>query len=210
MATGLHRRDVDRILSRGAEPIEPVNLLSRVLNSWESDEEYRTAAGKTRLLTFEGDNNEFYQLVRSVTSDVHPSSILGQMERVGLVEKTSHGLRLTAGAHDVRKDLARGYHILAQDLEDLSGAVEYNLLMEPEVPQLHARTEFDNIFEDSIPEIQSWLLKEGSAIHQRARALLSEHDGDLQAHVRKKAGCRVVFTCFARIEKPESREEAST
>lgn len=208
VATGLHRRDVDRILSRGAEPVEPVNLLSRVLNTWESDKQYRTTAGKTRVLTFEGDENEFYKLVRSVTSDVHPSSILDQMQTVGLVEKTSHGLRLVVGAHDVRKDLARGYHILTQDLEDLSSAVEFNLLEEPDVPQLHARTEFDNIFEDSLPEIQGWLLKEGSLMHQRARALLSEHDADLQAHLRKKAGCRVVLTCFARVENPKMDEDA--
>jgi hypothetical protein len=200
VATGLHRRDVDRILERRGEPVEPVNLLSRVLTVWETQDSYKTATGKPRVLTCEGDTNEFYALVKSVTSDVHPSSILAQVERVGLAERTSHGLKLIAGAQDVKKDLGRGYHILAQDLEDLSSAVEHNLLKQPELPNLHARTEFDNIFEDSLPYIQEWLLKEGSSLHQRTRALLSEHDADLQAHTRKKAGCRVVLTCFARVD----------
>lgn len=200
VATGIHRRDVDRLLERGEEPIEPANLISRVMTAWNSKAEFLTAVGKTRVLSCEGEPNEFYDLVRSVTSDVHPSSILNQMEVLGLVERTSHGLRLKRAAHDVRQDLARGYHILSQDLEDLAAAVECNLLTQPTVPNLHARTEFDNVFVDALPEIRQWLLKEGSELHQRARALFSQNDADLQIDPGRKAGAKVIFTCFARIE----------
>ena len=199
VATGLHRRDVARILSEDGGEFEPVNLLSRLVGLWENGEQYKTRAGKPKVLSFEGEGNEFYSMVKQVTKDVHPSSILHQVERLSLVERTAHGLRLLSGSQDVRKDLERGYHVLSQDIEDLSIAVEENILGSRELPNLHARTEFDNLFEDSLPEVREWLLKEGSLFHQRARTFLANHDADLQPHVRKAAGKKVILTCFSRL-----------
>ena len=51
VATGIHRRDVDRLLKRGDEPIEPANLLSRVITAWDTLPEYKTATGKPRVLS---------------------------------------------------------------------------------------------------------------------------------------------------------------
>jgi hypothetical protein len=117
-----------------------------------------------------------------------------------MVEHVRGGLRLLAGAQDIRADLGKAYHVLAQDLSDLTAAVEYNILEGSEVPNLHARTEFDNVFQDSIPQIREWILKEGSAFHKKAREYLASFDADLNPHIRKGSGCRVVLTSFGRVE----------
>ncbi len=202
VATGLHRRDVDRVMSQGATPIEPDNAVSKVLTAWENQRAWLTSSGSPRVLEIDGSSQSFYSLVRGVTSDVHPSSILAQVERMGLVRRTPHGLKLIAPAHEVTQDTGRGYGILARDVDDLTLAVEQNLFERPTIPNLHARTEFDNIFEESLPSLQEWLLNEGASFHQRARVTLSEHDGDIRPQQGKEAGCKVIVSCFARVERP--------
>jgi len=201
VATGIHRRDVDRIISQEPRPFEPDNAVSKVLTAWENQREWMTSAGAPRVLEIDGTPHSFYSLVRSVTSDVHPSSILAQVERLDLVKRTSHGLKLVSPGHQVTHDIGRGYEILAQDVDDLALAVEQNLIEHPAIPNLHARTEFDNIFEESLPSIQKWLLDEGAAFHQRARAKLSEHDADIRPQPGKDAGRKVVLSCFGRVEQ---------
>jgi hypothetical protein len=183
-------------------PAESVNLVSRVVTQWENSEEYLTKGGKPKTLSYEGEASEFSKLVKQVTKDIHFKGVLLQLERLNMVERTSHGLRLSAGAHDVRKDMEKGYHVLSQDLEDLSMAVEANMTLEDDLPNLHARTEFDNIFVDALPEIRQWLLKEGSSFHQRARTFLSQFDRDVNPHIRNEAGQKVVLTSFSRLVEP--------
>jgi hypothetical protein len=202
VVTGLHRRDVTRIMDDIGGPTESVNLVSRVVTQWENSEEYLTKGGKPKTLSYEGEASEFSKLVKQVTKDIHFKGVLLQLERLNMVERTSHGLRLSAGAHDVRKDMEKGYHVLSQDLEDLSMAVEANISLEDDLPNLHARTEFDNIFVDALPEIRQWLLKEGSSFHQRARTFLSQFDRDVNPHIRNEAGQKVVITSFSRVVEP--------
>lgn len=205
VATGIHRRDVDRIISQEPRPFEPDNAVSKVLTAWENQKDWITSAGSPRVLEIDGGSHSFYSLVRSVTSDVHPSSILAQVERLHLVKRTPHGLKLISPGHEVTHDIGRGYEILAQDVDDLAIAVEQNLIEHPAIPNLHARTEFDNVFEESLPSIQKWLLDEGAGFHQRARAKLSEHDSDIRPQPGKEAGCKVIVSCFARVERTESK-----
>jgi hypothetical protein len=200
VATGIHRKDVARIQETGSDFMEPVNLVSRLVSTWESTPQFCTKGGKPRVLGTEGADSDFAQLVRLVTKDVHPRGVLLQLDRLNMVEHTANGLKLVAGNQNVRHDLGKAYHVLAQDLEDLSLAVEHNIHSSDETPHLHARTEFDNVFVDAIPSIRLWLLKEGSEFHKRAREFLSGFDQDLNPHVRKEAGMRISLTSFVNVE----------
>ena len=204
VATGIHRRDILRLMSSESTREIPVNLISRVLAQWENDQRFQTKQGHARNLRWEGDESEFCALVRSVSSDVHPGTILFQLEQRKLVEKTPSGLKLSDAAQIVRDDLGKSYHILAQDIEDLTQTVEENLSTSTKLPHLHARTEYDNLFVDDLPTIQEWLLREGSALHQRARAFLSQFDQDLNPHIRKKAGGKIALGTFSRMIYPQS------
>ncbi len=86
-ATGLHRRDVTRLLqapddappARGRPPV-PVEVFTR----WLADPDYRDAAGAPRVLPRLGEAPSFESLARSVTRDVHPRSVLDELLRLGL------------------------------------------------------------------------------------------------------------------------------
>lgn len=204
VVTGLHRRDVLRILENQAPPEPPINLISKIISQWENDQEFQTRSGKPRLLSCEGAQCEFNDLVRSVSSDVHPATVLFQLERLKLVDRTPQGLKFITAVYEVREDLEKGYHLLAQDIDDLTQSVEENLLSGETLPQLHARTDYDNVFLEDLPTIREWLLREGALLHQRARAFISQFDQDLNPHIRKQSGARVALGTFGRVTAPDS------
>lgn len=201
--TGLHRRDVIRLSQEeSARPRQqPVNLIGRIIGQWEQDRRFLTKAGKPRILSHDGADSEFARLVQLVSSDLHPGTILFQLERLSLVKRVRNGLQLLQSKFDVRGDFERGYQIMAADVNTLISAVSDNLDHPDQIPHLHARTEYDNIFVEDLPLIRRWLLKEGAAFHQRARSYLSKLDKDINPHIRKVGGAKVAVGTFSLVQE---------
>lgn len=194
--TGMHRRDVMRIHREESVKEEPQGLVSRVIGQWQQDPRFNTKYGKPRVLSFEGEGNDFQRLVGLVSHDLHPGTVLFELERIGAVRRSRAGLRLVARAYVPKGNAKEGYDMLASDAADLMSAVEQNLFEESNVPNLHAKTEYDNISTDAIPQIREWLLREGSALHQRARNFLAAYDRDINPAARS-GGARVVLGTFS-------------
>ena len=95
-ATGLYRRDVTRIYKRNEIKEIPSHFVGRVLETWPRNPKFTTSSGSPRVLTYEGEESEFNELVKHVTVDVHSKPILVLLERLGAVEKTKNGLKLVA------------------------------------------------------------------------------------------------------------------
>lgn len=201
--TGLHRRDVMRIIGGNQENQGPSGLISRIVAQWEQDQRFSTKAGMPRVLTCGGDKSEFSELVRCVSSDVHPGTIYFQLERLGMIEKVKGNVRLKKRAENLRGDPEKGYFLLGQDVSSLITATNENLFGALKTPNLHARTEYDNIFKEDIPKIRDWLLKEGTTFHQKARNFLSKYDKDFNPHLKREGGGKVVLTAFSHVEKGE-------
>lgn len=204
IATGLHRRDVQRLIQDDTPVRQTTHALSRIIAAWENHPKFTVKNGKSRVLSVEGNDSEFHQLVRFITSDLHPGTVLSQLEHMGVVERTSQGAKLKHGAESIRHDPQRAYRVMAQDMEDLPRAVEDNVFTERNTPHLHARTEYDNVLQEAIPEIEHWLLKEGSHFHQRARAFISKYDCDLHPHKKGPAGARIAVGTFSISVKPKN------
>lgn len=201
--TGLHRRDVIRLFKADTAQSreQPVNLISRIIGQWEQDGRFSTKSGKPRVLSYDGPESEFVQLVHLVSSDLHPGTILFQLERLKLVTRSKGGLQLLQGKFDVRLDLDRGYQTMAYDVNTLIDAVSENLSSYEESPHLHARTEYDNVFIQDLPTIKQWVLKEGAAFHKRARSYLSKFDKDINPHIKKEGGASVVIGTFSFVKE---------
>jgi hypothetical protein len=82
-------------------------------------------------------------------------------------ESNSDGLMLLA-----RDGLLEGVKILASDWEDSVRTVERNTSEKDIQPDLHGRTEFDNIPVEREGEIRQWILEEGGKFHKRFAATL--------------------------------------
>lgn len=204
VVTGLHRRDVMRIYRDEEIKDSERGVVPRLIGQWQNDKRLITKAGTPRVLDCSGDRSEFAEVVKNISGDLHWATILFELERIGAVERTSNGVKLMMGAYVPKGDLEEGFKILCADTEDLLEAVEENIFAEPRVPNLHARTEYDNVNVQALPKVREWLYKEGSQFHKRARKFISQFDVDVHPTkgVKNKGG-KVVLGSFSRIINPK-------
>lgn len=205
--TGMHRREVTRIFREDVSEEEPQGLIIRVIGQWMQDKRFRGKSGRPRPLRFDGQDCDFRELVRSVSQDMNPGTILLELERLGAVKRRRGYVTLTTRAYVPRGDLKAGLKMLAGDVDDLVTTVEGNIFAPRDIPNLHAKTEYDNIAAAALPAIREWLYKEGSAFHQKARNYLARFDRDVSPEAPPgPAGSRVVLGSFgfalAAEEKP--------
>lgn len=132
---------------------------------------------KPFVLKLDGMESPFIQLIQSISTELNPYTVLFELERVGVVKRTSHGIKLLKSVY-LTKDKIEGYQFLSEDTDDLIQAVQENLEDQNNNPNLHLKTEYDNIPSTCIPQIKNWLLKEGSLFHKKARNFLSSFDSD--------------------------------
>lgn len=196
--TGLQRRAVVRIFREG-ETKESPNLTIRVIGQWQRDEKFLTDAGQPRTLTYEGDNSEFRKLVHTVSSELHPRSVLVDLERIGAVKLTKDGVKLVTKTYVPRKNSLDLFRLLADDMDDLISAVMDNSEFENrDRPNVHLKTHFDNVPAEDLPKIRKWLSKHAYFFHRKAEKFLSQHDLDIKPNKLKKGGARVAIGFFSR------------
>lgn len=209
--TGVHRKDIANIRNQCAMDEGNLNIgqrrtlsvIQRVLNNWQAMIEFQETTGKPKVLSFGGKSSEFHRLVNSVSTDLNPYSVLFELERSGAAKKTENGLKLLAGIENLKGNPLAAYTLLAQDIRDFSQAVEENIQNKDSDANLHIRTEYDNISADYLPEIRTWLLKEGSSLHGRARQYLSRFDRDINpAAPGETFAAKVILGSFSLTENP--------
>lgn len=206
--TGVHRPDVQRVREASGKPKESKNVISRVIGQWSHDSRFLRKDRKPKVLQCEGRGSEFEQLLRTVTLDANPYTVLFELERSGAVARTSKGVKLLSGAHLAVMDAKEGFQILSRDLDDLAISVEENLLGVNNPPNLHIRTEYDNIHPQHLPEIRKRIVEEGKRFSRRIRELLSSFDRDTNKSLKddSSARARVVVGTFSRTSKETSQE----
>lgn len=205
LMTGVHRADIAKIYKKN-EPLKPFigDIVRRVLGQWEHDEEFCTKDGKPRVLRYQGEDNDLERLLAKVSTSVGPKAVLFELERADVIEKTRAGIKLkqvsirstTGSVHEKR--------ILASNMQALvNAAMENEESAEEEKPNLLIRTEYDNVFQDDLPRIRSWLRREGRKFHKRARDYISKYDKDIHDRPGRSAGGRVVLGAFSFIDEKE-------
>ncbi|MCB0352664.1 MAG: hypothetical protein KDD64_04040 [Bdellovibrionales bacterium] len=208
--TGLHRTEVSRMLKGEEEILSEKNFLRRVIGLWREGTAFTTSSGKPRVLSYDGEGSEFWQLVQAVSLDPNPASILRELLRSKAVEQSSRGVKLVRDFQLAQGNPEQAYRQLGADMQSMIEVVESNMLGTERVPGLHLRTEFDNVFEDDVPSIRKWILAEGTKFHQRVRHFLATYDADISSKKSKgKAGARVSVTSFCASELSEVPERAS-
>lgn len=207
--TGIHRPDVRRLLKGRTQRKGPKAVPIRVLGQWQKDKRFKTAGGKPRSLSAEGENSEFVELVKSISRDVNPYSVLNELLRSGSVERVRGGkVRIVSRVFVPKGDMEQGFELLSRDTDDMLSAVEENILEPREKPNLHISTEYDNVSPKHEAEIRAWLIREGSAFHEKARNFLSSFDKDVSVARSSELGqMRVAVCAFSRVDHTASTEE---
>lgn len=204
--TGLTRREVKAIFKERRSPLARTPRLSaRVLGLWQQDKRFTTSQGQAKVLSFEGNESEFHNLVESVSKNLNPATVLFELVRIGAVARTPRGLKLIKDVERLTKDPRAGFEHMSRDVETLMYAVEQNLELGIESHNLHIRTEYDNIVISALPKIRDWLREEGKQFHKRVREFLASHDKDISPGMDEQGGGRVTVIACSYIDSNEAR-----
>ncbi|MEM1274742.1 MAG: DUF6502 family protein [Pseudomonadota bacterium] len=190
MLTGVHRRDVREF--RGAdmasrtEAREKVTSLASVIGRWLADPKTSDAAGNPKPLPRSGsDPFSFESLVRLVSTDIRPKTVLDELERQGMVEVADGAVHLKTDAFIGPNNLDQKTHFFAENVGDhISAAVE-NLLAEEDPPFLERAVFYNRLTPASVDDLQAQAERLGTDVlielnkmaHDRQAQDVSAEDG---------------------------------
>jgi len=196
--TGLQRPVVKECLEN--RPVQdPSRFTIRVISTWRNSKKFLGKNKQPKVLSYEGDNSDFAKLVRTVGSDLHPGTILFDLQRLNLVDVSPTGVKLKSKGYITKRDVKKGYEHLARDTEDLMTAVIDNLEWKKgQLPNYHGTTSFDNIDESDLEEIRDWIFDKFSKFHQDVEKHLATYDLDLNPSSKKPGGKRVMMGLYSK------------
>ena len=183
LLTGLHRKDVGRMLALAqpsdADASARVAYAERVIAGWRRDRDFADGRGRPAVLAFEG-TASFAELVkRHGGRDVPARAVLDELERVGAAERTRDGrVRLTASAYVPAKASAESIAILGEDVADLIDTIERNLQTGPEGGLFQRRVSYDNLPIEAIDAIHAQARKDGQALLEALDRSMARADRD--------------------------------
>lgn len=155
--SGVHRKDVRewRNVGKPRAPAKTLSVAMEVYTRWASDPAYGDDQGEPQLLGYGGAANSFEELAASVSTDVHPRTVLDELLRLGVVtavsaagETTPSQLRLCAGAFVPREDYAEMLQLFAANVGDHIATATRNLAG-PEAPLLEQSVFADGLSAES-------------------------------------------------------------
>lgn len=206
--TGVHRKDVSRLLTEGMKEQPASDIFTRVVGQWKNDSRFTTRSGMPRALELGGGAGEFAKLVRSVSKEVNPYTVLFELERLEMVRREGDVLQLRVNEYAPQKDAEAGFQLISADIDDLLSSAEANIFHNREIPNLHLTTRYDNICREFLPQIQRWCMNEGAKMHKKARNYLAKFDKDLNPRLKTRAGgCKVSFGSFGYSKLPDFDRE---
>ena len=205
--TGVHRKDVHRLLTEGMKTDAASDVFTRVVGQWQNDPRFATKAGKPKALSFSSAAGAFTELVRSVSRELNPYTVLFELERQGMIERKGDNLLLKVQSYTPSKNPSESYRLLSQDIDDLMRGVEDNTFSLKGVPHLHLTTSYDNVPVEYLPSLRAWCMREGTKLHRRARNQLSKFDKDLNPKLKQKSGrARIALGTFSFSEVAETTD----
>jgi hypothetical protein len=130
--SGVHRKDVRTLTSESrSEPAaSAVPLASQVFTRWISDPAYRDADGSPRPLPRTGPAPSFDALARSVSTDVHPRTVMEELLRLGLVRVQDDVVLPMAGAFVPAAGMAETVALFSASAADHLAAAVHNLTLD--------------------------------------------------------------------------------
>lgn len=200
--TGAHRKDTSRFLKGVTPQRDTVAPAIKVLGCWHTKSRYLQPDGRPRALTMGSEESEFSKLVRSVSADVHPHTILCELERLGLVKVNEDQVTALKAGFVSAMDDEKTARLISRDIDELMLTAEGNVYAKRLRPHHHTTTSFDNIPLEYELELRAWLNREASLFHKKVRDHVSQYDRDLtdrSLEDSERGTLRLSFGSFGRV-----------
>jgi len=203
LLTGLQRRDVraHRVEEAVSVP-EGAGPLPRVIAQWLSDGVW-SDGGVPRVLLRSGDGLSFEALVASVNRDMHPRTLLDELERQGTVAIDGDSITLITRSYLPDGDDAKmGY--FGANLGDHAEAAASNLTDQP-APFFERAVHYNQMSEDAVASLEALARKRQHEVLEE----LNQEALRLQKRDAKKGNAHARFRCgaFVYVEKNQEMEK---
>ncbi len=180
--TGMHRKDVNRLLSERESDtwdIEPLGRAARVIGGWLSDDRFLSKSGRPVILPFDGEEESFSQLVKLYSGDMPARAILDELKRSGAVDVTETGkLKLVSEAYIPYQTDAQMLQLMGVSTEDLLSTIAHNMSHPPEQSRLQLAVSYDNLSAETVREFKCMAEAESLALLKRYNSWLAARDRD--------------------------------
>lgn len=204
--TGLNRPTVKRIFRENLFSAPEMPIAAKIVGQWLHDPSFKNSRGEARALSIGTDDSDFAKLVRKVTKNYSPGTILQELLLQKIVEKKGEKIFLISENSVYRFSQDRMLNLYARNVETLSQTFEENVNCSTDDRNVHLRTEYDNVYLSKLPQIRAWLLQAASEFHKKARDYITQFDADISPKKGEEAGGRVVLGSFSFTTRDKSKE----
>lgn len=181
IVTGINRKEVKRIADLPAEVdtgVSKHNRAVRVVTGWLQDEEFLTARGKPRILTYGDADDSFNRLVRRHGGDVPARALLDELVRVGTVAREGSRVELVHAGYVPHQSEEALLDLFATSTRDLLTTLEHNLAGEGS-RRLQMSVAYDNVSDEGLAAFRALSSERAMALLRDLDAALSPYDRDL-------------------------------
>lgn len=153
LLTGVHRKEIRNRIVQGPAGVPDLSLASQVYTRWLTDAGYHDSSGKPLPLARTGDAPSFESLARAVSRDLHPRTLLDELERLGLVKLEQERVWLNGDAFVPQAGFADKLSMLVANVSDHLSAGAHNL-MQQNPPLLEQSVFADQLHQASVEQLQ--------------------------------------------------------
>jgi hypothetical protein len=199
--TGIYRREVSRLLEvpkiDDSEITGRHNRAVRVIGGWLQDPDYTDVNGQTLDLVLGSDKPSFSHLVRKYSGDIPVRAILDELLRVGAVEvDENERVHLMSRAYIPQHEEADMIAILGADVADFVRTIDYNLRSTGADNRLQLKVVYDNLPNESIPELHAMASRRGRNLLEEFNTWLAERDRDINPDSKGTGRVRAGFGIY--------------
>jgi hypothetical protein len=196
--SGVHRRDIResrdaaRSVDHAQAPKSP-SAASMAFTRWLTDPDYRDAANRPAALPKNGFGRSFDSLARLVSSDVHPRTLLAEMQRLGLVDIAGDEVLLCSEAFVPQQGFADDAGVFSAQVADHIAAAAHNLSVPADAPRFLEQSMYGSGLTAASVQALGEKARElwAEAFEQIVREATQRFEGDREAsgrHMRMRFG----------------------
>jgi len=203
LLTGVHRKDVHRILSEETEPPEPPpSLGAQIIGLWLGNKEYLDSSGQPLALPRLASHGavSFESLVASVSKDFRSRPVLDEWLRLGFVSLDNNDyVHLNIQAFIPNLDLQEKLAFFGMNVHDHMAAAESNL-NSLNNPMLERCVYYDGLTTENIEILHQFAKQSGmtaiKTVNRRAAALKAAQTETTARRQSDKATQRMNFGVY--------------
>ena len=199
--TGLHRKDVQRLMALESNYIEDStmnqsNRLLRVAQGWMRDTDF-SISGKPRILSYEGEKS-FSELNKRYSGDMKPKAMLDELEKNGMVSiDENKNIKLISMQFIPKGDIGK-MEILGFDAAALIQTIDRNLDLDMPESLFQKKVYYDNLPKEILPEFKNLVNQKSMTLLIELDQYLKQYDGDatgkkIEAIDKSSAGVGIFY-----------------